>query len=111
MDDFEKVLFSGGDVGEYIDLRSFARWLLVQDITYNDDVAGSNMYLYKDDYDESVPMSTKLKMGPLWDFDAMFRGTSYKDQWACSIHRLFSIMGNCSKMKILLKFTKKSGRQ
>lgn len=81
MDDFEKVLFSGGDVGEYIDLRSFARWLLVQDITYNDDVAGSNMYLYKDDYDESVPMSTKLKMGPLWDFDAMFRGTSYKDQW------------------------------
>ena len=36
------------------------------------DSAGSNMFIYKYDYDPEDPQSTPLKMGPAWDYDASF---------------------------------------
>ena len=48
----------------YLDINSFARWVLFQDIIYNTD---SNVYLTKHDN-----LDSKLHMGPGWDFDLTF---------------------------------------
>ncbi len=67
-----------GNYEEYIDVLSFARWLLGQDILGNLDSAGSNMYLTK--YDKTT--NSKLAMANLWDFDNIYR---MQDQWS-NIH-------------------------
>ena len=86
LNEFEDVLYSGeGDVSEYIDLSMFARWILAQDIMNMGDVLGTNMYIYKYDFDEESPTSTKLKMGPLWDFDTVFKYPEQSDDWS-AIH-------------------------
>ena len=77
MEDFEEALYSGGDIGAYIDLTSFARWILIHDLLGTDDAAGSNRFLYKNDLDEGDPLSSKLMMGTLWDFDSSFRSDSW----------------------------------
>ncbi len=51
----------------YLDQESFAKWLLAHDLLGSEDHAGTNIYLTK--YD-STDLS-KLKMGPLWDFDSI----------------------------------------
>lgn len=68
---FENALLAGEDVSEWIDMESFAKWILVHDILSTWDSGGSNMYLYKyDNTDDS-----KLHMGPVWDFDTSYWGT------------------------------------
>ncbi|MBQ6287143.1 MAG: CotH kinase family protein [Bacteroidales bacterium] len=58
-----------GTYDSYIDVTSFARWLLAHDILGNLDVAGSNIYMTKfDNSDGSL-----LKMANLWDFDNIYR--------------------------------------
>lgn len=80
---FEDELYSGdGDIAEYIDLHAFARWILAHDIMNTADIMGSNMYIYKYDFDEANPTSTKLKMGPLWDFDSSFKEPDNNDKWS-----------------------------
>ena len=64
-----------GTYGDYIDVESFARWLLVHDILGTWDAGGSNMYMYK--YDNTD--ATKVCMSTNWDFDTMYRQT---DTWA-----------------------------
>ena len=54
-------------IGKELDLDSMASWLLVRDILGHGDPAGSNLYFYTDNI-----RSGKIKMGPLWDFDAAF---------------------------------------
>lgn len=82
--DFEELLSSGGDLWSMMDVTSFASWLLAHDILGTGDSGGTNRYLYKYDYDPSSPNSTLLKMGPLWDFDAVFKNSG---KWA-SIHNV-----------------------
>ena len=60
-----------GDFIEYIDLDSFATWLLVHDIMDTYDCGGSNTFLYKNSLDLDDP-TDKLKIGPNWDFDSCF---------------------------------------
>lgn len=55
-----------GTYDEYMDVESFATWLLTHDILGTWDSGGSNLYLTK--YD-NTPMS-RLMMGNLWDFDS-----------------------------------------
>ncbi|MCM1322510.1 MAG: CotH kinase family protein [Bacteroides sp.] len=68
VNEFEKVLASENfddeenGYSKYIDADAFAKWLLVQEITANLD---TNWYFYKKDNTEQ----TKLKMGPVWDFE------------------------------------------
>lgn len=64
---------------DYIDEASFASWLLIKDILGDMDYAGSNMYFYKYDFDPKNPTSSKVKMGPGWDFDNVF---STPDEWS-----------------------------
>ena len=53
-------------IDEYIDFDSHINWLLAHELLGTADGSGSNMFFYQ--YDMS-PIS-KLKMGPLWDFDS-----------------------------------------
>ena len=69
----ERRLESSEDISEYIDLNSFAAWLLGHDILGTEDAAGSNRYIYKYDFIQGNITHSKLKMGPIWDFDDIFR--------------------------------------
>ena len=67
-----------GTYPDYIDVTSFAKWLLGHEILGNLDCAGSNLFLTKGD---NTPYS-KLMMANLWDFDNIYRMTG---NWA-NIH-------------------------
>ena len=75
--DFERALKSGEGFEEYIDVESFAAWLLAHDILGTSDSGGANRFLYKHDFDAKSPTSTKLKMGILWDFNTSFRANGW----------------------------------
>lgn len=64
---FEDSLLSGGDYTKYIDVDSWALWLLAHDILGTNDWAGSNIFFAK--YDRSV--SSKIIMPNLWDYDTV----------------------------------------
>ena len=69
---FEDLLYKNDEGYEnYIDMDSFVSWVLSQDLIGNLDQGGSNMYLYVDDLKD--PDRSKICMGPLWDFDEIFR--------------------------------------
>ncbi|MBQ9356896.1 MAG: CotH kinase family protein [Prevotella sp.] len=53
---------------QYIDITSFAKWLLVHDILGTRDSGGANMYLKK--YDDSA--TSLLQMPCVWDFDSSY---------------------------------------
>ena len=57
-----------GSYDDYIDIESFARWLLVHDFLGSWDAAGSNIFISKYDATEK----TKLRMLTNWDFDSNF---------------------------------------
>ena len=57
-----------GSYDDYIDVKSFARWLLVHDFLGSWDAAGSNIFMSKYDATEK----TKLRMLTNWDFDSNF---------------------------------------
>ncbi len=85
--EFEELLVSKGNVGSMIDMGSFASWLLAHDILGTGDSGGTNRYLYKYDFTSPTAKTTNsslLKMGPLWDFDAVFKN---EGRWA-SIHNV-----------------------
>lgn len=71
--DFEDALFAddgissftGASYLDYIDINSFARKYLVEELTKNYDAAYTSQYLYKPD--DSV--SEKFFAGPVWDYD------------------------------------------
>ena len=64
---FEDSLLSGGDYTKYIDVDSWALWLLAHDILGTYDWAGSNIFFAK--YDMSV--LSKIFMPNLWDYDTV----------------------------------------
>ncbi len=71
--DFEDAMFSedgyspytGKAYSEYIDMDSFARKYLVEELVKNLDASFTSQYIYK--YDDDV--STKFYAGPCWDYD------------------------------------------
>ena len=56
-----------GTYDQYIDVRSFAAWMLAHDLLGTNDSGGSNIYLSK--YDDSD--TTLLQMTTLWDFGSI----------------------------------------
>ena len=78
---FETALSGGGDSYlDYIDLPSFVKWLVAQDILGSYDAGGTNIFLTKKDSTDN----SKLMMGPLWDFDSV-RNRGVTDAYA-TIH-------------------------
>ena len=57
-----------GTYEQYIDVESFARWILAHDILGTWDSGGSNLYVTK--YDNTT--DSRLQMPVLWDFDTIF---------------------------------------
>ncbi len=78
MDITEASLYDG-TYPEYIDVNSFANWVLTHDLLGTKDAAGSNMFLSK--YD-STPNS-KIKMETPWDFDTIEK---MSDNWS-TVHK------------------------
>ena len=77
MDDVEKAIWNGS-FDTLFDVNNLSSWLMAHDILGTWDSAGSNIYLTK--YDDTD--SSKMKMGPLWDFGSIMRMSG---QWA-TIH-------------------------
>lgn len=71
--DFEDAVFSdngcspytGAVYSDYIDMDSFARKYLLEELVKNLDASFTSQYIYK--YDDSV--SSKFFAGPCWDYD------------------------------------------
>jgi len=67
---------STGTYTNYIDVNSFAAWMLGHDLLGCNDGAGSNVFLTK--YDNST--DTKIMMANLWDFDSAL-STKRTEKW------------------------------
>lgn len=72
----EHRLYTSGEASDMIDYDSFARWMLAHDIMNSSDGYGSNIFVQKKDFSPFAPFSSKLCMGPLWDFDSAFEDTT-----------------------------------
>lgn len=55
INDFEKALYENGDINRFIDLTSFARWILSHDILGSFDAGGTNMFISKDRFSAENP--------------------------------------------------------
>ena len=64
----DAVKNKSANISDLIDFETFATWALVHEILGTTDGLGSNMFFYQ----ASVGKKTKLKMGPLWDFDSSY---------------------------------------
>ena len=98
----DEISKEDGNWENYIDTESFASWILSKDLIGISDGGGSNMYYYKYDYDPSDPTSSKILMGPLWDFDSAFgRFNSWSSHSAPYISELFDTENfhECYKQK------------
>lgn len=69
----ETAIINGEQYENYMDVDSWAKWLLAQDILGNSDSGGANMYITKFDNTDS----SKLMMGNLWDFDSSYTVSTY----------------------------------
>lgn len=56
---------TGGYYTDYIDMESFVKKYLVEEIVRNYDASSTSQYFYKPDND----VSTKIYSGPVWDYD------------------------------------------
>jgi len=86
---YEHALFQGWwNYENFIDLDSFTGWLLMHDILGTYDAAGTNKYLYKQELNPENYFSSKMKLGPAWDFDGAF---TTENRWS-NIHDSDKIM-------------------
>ena len=65
----DAVKTRSSELANLIDFDTFAAWGIAHDIMGTGDGSGSNRYFYK----YNMNPENKLKMGPLWDFDSIFR--------------------------------------
>lgn len=68
IDTLETCIIESGEYDKYLDVDSWASWILSHDILGTLDVYGTNMFFSK--YDNTD--SSKLMMANLWDFDNIF---------------------------------------
>lgn len=85
INDFETALYSeeyddpATGYLKYIDVNSFIDYFIVNELSRNIDGFRKSFWMHKDK-DESETELSKLKLGPVWDFD-----WSFKDIWSCPI--------------------------
>ena len=83
--DFEKSLLDE-TYPFFIDVSSFAKWILAHDILGTIDAGGVNKFFYKKD---NTP-NTLIKMGPLWDFDGIMKvGDSFPTIHTSEKHNVY----------------------
>ena len=76
-----EISFTAGNYDQYIDVPSFAAWLIAHDILGDIDGCGSNIFLTL----YNTESETKFQMGNIWDLDAIEMA---EDDWA-AIHSLY----------------------
>lgn len=72
---FEQALYAQQSIDSLFDVSSLAAWFLAHDILGTQDAPGANIFITLHNRDNG----TKLRMGPLWDFDSDNQTTS---DWA-----------------------------
>lgn len=78
INDFEYALYSGQfkdlrkGYQNYIDVDSFVKYIMINEITKNIDGGEVSAFFYKD-------ISQKIKAGPVWDFDRSMGNTPSKE--------------------------------
>lgn len=82
--DFEDAVFSedghnpytrGGYYSDYIDMESFARKYLLEELVKNLDASFTSQYIYK----PADAVSTKFFAGPVWDYDKAIAASGITD--------------------------------
>ena len=71
---YEDAIFNFSNLSDIADVKSLAGWYLAHDLLGTGDALGANMYAYR----YSVKDDSKIKFGPLWDFDTIFE----EEGWA-----------------------------
>lgn len=71
---YEDAVFNFLTLSGFVDVQSLAGWYLAHDLLGTGDALGANMYVYR----YSVNDDSKIKFGPLWDFDTIFQ----EEEWA-----------------------------
>ena len=64
---------------DYMDIRSFARYYLLQELTLNIDAGKSSFFMYKTEGKDA-----KLIAGPAWDFDHSMFTKSWAGRYQCA---------------------------
>ena len=85
METAEDALWNGGEVDEYFDYTSFAKWILAHDLLGSSDAGGTNMYYVMEATDSACNALKPLQAGPLWDFGSVFRSSEWSAQHTSEI--------------------------
>ncbi len=96
------TLASGGDITQHIDMESWAKFWLVNDVARNAELNHpKSCYLFN----ENVEGGSLWKFGPAWDFDWAFGyysgGTYFKNQSESNIHSSTSSLPGYAFFKTL----------
>lgn len=76
METVETAIYDDDRADDYLDMDSFAKWMLIHDVLGTDDSSGCNRFLSKYDFNPADYTTSKLCMGPVWDYDSAFRADS-----------------------------------
>ena len=68
---------TGKHYSEYLDVYSFARYYILNELLMNLDAGNTSFYMYKDN-------NGKLMAGPSWDFDRSLNDNFWLAQYCCS---------------------------
>ena len=74
LNEFENVLYSGGDYSAYIDLPSFVDNFLIVELTKNIDGYRLSTYFHKD-------RNGKIVAAPVWDYNLSLGNADYNYGW------------------------------
>ena len=96
--------FAAGKLNDRIDVDSWVRYYLVQEVFANFDPC--SVYFHKD----SDSRNTKIVAGPIWDFDKalgspVYDGTGSPNRLYAAEHTIFQRMASCSAFAALAKQT------
>lgn len=84
-----------GDYQNYIDVTSFAKWLIGQDILGNGDPCGANVFISK--YDNTN--ETKFQMPCMWDFDRIMEmQNDWSRQHICGVFCYGPLLNRSNKI-------------
>lgn len=76
---------TGKHYSEYIDVISFARYYLLNELLFNWDGGYSSFYMYKD----TDAIDPKFYAGPAWDYDRILDNSCFQKDMYCFPNELF----------------------
>ena len=95
--------FKNGTYTDYIDVSSFANWILCHDLLGCKDGAGSNMFLTK--YDNTA--ETRVMMANLWDFDSAFSAERSLKWDAAHNRTIFKLLFNSTDQSFVRTYKRR----